>query len=131
KSNIGMVLAHQYLGQLKDIEQSVMANTAIKFAGGPTHDDATKLARIMGTTPEYIRMQPLLTFVGHVKGGVTAALAIPAGHMEEMEQMSDREWRQVQAEMRARYSFQPQPIAPAVAPAPAPTGADDTAPTDW
>jgi hypothetical protein len=41
KFNVGMVLAHQYLGQLDTkLQDAFAANTAIKFAGGVSNKDA-------------------------------------------------------------------------------------------
>ena len=111
KSKVGMVLAHQYLGQLGAIRESVMANTSIKFAGGVSHDDGTALAKAMNTTSEFIRSQPKLTFAAHLKGQGTVALSIPAGHMEDMERMEDSEWVQVRQEIRDRYAYEPKPYA--------------------
>lgn len=108
KSSIGLILSHQYLGQLKGIREAVMANTAVKFAGGISHDDAMVLAKAMSTTTEAIRSEPPLSFAAQVKGGPAASITIPLKHMEKMERMSDVAWEAVRAEMRERYATVPK-----------------------
>ena len=105
KSRVGMILAHQYLGQLGDIRESVMANTAVRFAGGVSHDDATTLAKAMHTSADTIRAQQPLSFAAHVKGQGTVSVAVPRGHMENLPRMSESDWCVVRGEMRERYAF--------------------------
>ncbi len=105
KSHVGMILAHQYLGQLGDIRESVMANTAVKFAGGVSHDDAVALAKAMHASVETIRAQRPLSFAAHVKGQGAVSVAVPRGHMEHLPHMGDADWYIVRDEMRERYAF--------------------------
>jgi hypothetical protein len=109
KSRIGLVLAHQYLGQLGTIRESVLANTAIKFAGGVSHEDAVVLAKAMHTTPEFIRAQPKLTFVAYTKGGGAVPVHIPAGFLERQDRMPDYLWEMVRDDIRARYAVVVEP----------------------
>jgi hypothetical protein len=49
KYNVGMVLAHQYLGQLEPkLQDAFAANTSVKFAGGVSNKDARALAPMLG-----------------------------------------------------------------------------------
>jgi hypothetical protein len=107
KFNIGMVLAHQYLGQLDPkLQEAFGANTAIKFAGGVSNKDARALAPMLGCTPEFIESQPKGSFAASVRGLTTTALPLrfPLGHMEDMERMSGAERQALQEEMRRRYA---------------------------
>lgn len=107
KFNIGMVLAHQYLGQLDPkLQEAFGANTAIKFAGGVSNKDARALASMLGCTPEFIEGQPKGSFAASVRGLTTTALPLrfPLGHMENMDRMSGSERTALQEEMRRRYA---------------------------
>lgn len=107
KFNIGMVLAHQYLGQLDPkLQEAFGANTAIKFAGGVSNKDARALAPMLGCSPEFIESQPKGTFAASVRGLTTTALPLrfPLGHMEDMPRMSRDERQALQEEMRRRYA---------------------------
>ncbi len=55
KYNVGMVLAHQYLGQLEPkLQEAFAANTSIKFAGGVSAKDARALAPMLNCEPGLI-----------------------------------------------------------------------------
>ena len=70
KYELGLVVAHQYLGQLpQQLQQSIASNTAIKMAGGVSADDARKLANQMHTEPYMIDTQPKGTFLAWARGG--------------------------------------------------------------
>lgn len=112
KANVGLILAHQELGDLGDLRGQVLTNTSIKFVGGASHADATALAKEMNTTAEFIREQPNLTFAAQVQRQHTVPLSIPYGTIENMEKMTDEEWQQVRDDIRQRYSFKPQPPKP-------------------
>ena len=107
KFNIGMVLAHQYLGQLDPkLQEAFGANTAIKFAGGVSNKDARSLAPMLGCTPEFIEAKPKGSFAASLRGLTKAALPLqfPLGHMEDMPRMSQRDRQALQEAMRHRYA---------------------------
>jgi hypothetical protein len=55
KYNVGLVLAHQHLGQFQQkLGETVMTNTAIKLVGGLSERDANALAKNMRTSPEFL-----------------------------------------------------------------------------
>jgi hypothetical protein len=55
KYQVGLTFAHQNLDQLgSKLRAAVMSNTAIKYAGGLSDDDATRLAKEMQCSPDYI-----------------------------------------------------------------------------
>lgn len=107
KYNVGMVLAHQYLGQLEPkLQEAFAANTAIKFAGGVSAKDARSLASMMYCSPELIEAQPKGCFAAHVRGQTTTALplAFPFGVMEAMPRMNAFARDELRARMRSRYA---------------------------
>ena len=107
KYNVGMVLAHQYLGQLEPkLQEAFAANTAIKFAGGVSAKDARALAPMLYCQPELIEAQPKGSFAAHVRGQTKSAvpLSFPFGHMEAMPCMEKGERAALQQRMRDRYA---------------------------
>ena len=54
QQNIGVVLAHQYLGQIDPpVLRALAANTSIKMASRLEGTDRTVMARDMNTTPDF------------------------------------------------------------------------------
>lgn len=107
KYRVGMVLAHQYLGQLEPkLQDAFAANTAIKFAGGVSNKDARALAPMFGCDPALIEAQPKLSFAAAIRGVTKGALPLefPAGHLEAMPQMDEYEWEVTLEAMRERYA---------------------------
>ena len=107
KYNVGMVLAHQYLGQLEPkLQEAFAANTAIKFAGGVSAKDARALAPMLYCSPELIEVQPKGSFAAHVRGQTKSAvpLAFSFGYMEAMPRMWKGERAALQQRMRDRYA---------------------------
>ena len=154
KYNVGMVLAHQYMGQLEaKLQDAIAANTSIKFAGGVSTKDARVLAPMMGCTPELIEMQSKGSFAAFVRGITKSAIPLkfPLGHMEELPQMNGSEFNALRALMRKKYAVHYSELerkAESTANAPSgqpkstqslkPTGpndgfqqSDDEAKTDW
>ncbi|MBI1181855.1 MAG: ATP-binding protein [Alphaproteobacteria bacterium] len=107
KYNVGMVLAHQYLGQLDPrLQEAFSANTSIKFAGGVSARDGRALAQMMGCDPAMIEGQPRLSFAASVRGITKGAvpLQFPYGHMEEMARMTDHERDGLRELTRRKYA---------------------------
>jgi hypothetical protein len=107
KYNVGMVLAHQYLGQLDPkLQEAFAANTAIKFAGGVSAKDARSLAPMLYCSPEFIEAQPKGSFAVHVRGQTKAAvpLSFSFGYLEDLPRMSKAERTALQRVMRDRYA---------------------------
>lgn len=142
KYNVGMVLAHQYLGQLEPkLQEAFAANTAIKFAGGVSAKDARALAPMMYCSPELIESQPKGSFAAHVRGQTKTAvpLTFPFGYMEAMPRMGKDERTALRQRMREQYAVHyselgetSEPPAPhsAPLPTPAPSGHIDTTPSE-
>lgn len=107
KYNVGMVLAHQYLGQLDaKLQEAFAANTAIKFAGGVSAKDARALAPMLYCQPDLIEAQQKGSFASFLRGVTGSALPLkfPFGHMENLERMNPEEMRLVRSRMRERYA---------------------------
>lgn len=107
KYKVGMILAHQYLGQLDTkLQDAFAANTTIKFAGGVSSKDASTLARQMNTDADTLERQPKLSFATFVKGSGqnTASLTIPYGVVENMATMSESDANILRDMMREKYA---------------------------
>ena len=107
KFNVGMVLAHQYLGQLDPkLQEAFAANTSIKFAGGVSARDARTLAPMLYCEPALIESQPKGSFAAHVRGVTKSALPLkfPFGHMESMDRMTAVESDALRQAMRKSYA---------------------------
>lgn len=118
KYNVGMVLAHQYLGQLEPkLQEAFGANTSIKFAGGVSNKDARSLAPMLGCEPAQIEAQPKGTFMASIRGVTKSVLPLrfPFGRMENGEQMTGGERAALQDAMRARYAVHHTALATSAA----------------
>lgn len=107
KYKVGMVLAHQYLGQLNTkLQDAFSANTTIKFAGGVSAKDARILAQQMGSTAEFLEQQPKLSFASFIKGTTSSAVSLqmPYGVLEAMDIMSKKEADKLRDLMREEYA---------------------------
>ena len=107
KYNVGMVLAHQFLGQLEPrLHEAVAANTSIKFAGGVSAKDARALSSDLRTDAGFIEAQRKLSFAAFVKGQTKRAISIDIepGQMERQPRMSHEDKAVLRDLMRARYA---------------------------
>lgn len=111
KFRVGMVLAHQYLGQLEaKLQEAFEANTSIKMAGGVSARDARALASQMNCDAELIQRQPKGSFAVFVRGLTQRAIpiAFPFFVLEQMPKASKAERDAVRDASRARYA---EPLA--------------------
>jgi hypothetical protein len=134
KQKVGMILAHQYLGQLEPrLLDAFAANTAIKFAGGVSAKDSRQLAQMLCTTPEFIEAQKKGSFAAFVRGqtGSAVPLSIPLGYMEEWERMSLVEQKQVRSRMRAIYATPVHEVEKPNEPEPPPAAGKDGYAAEW
>ncbi|GLQ35987.1 hypothetical protein GCM10007939_22710 [Amylibacter marinus] len=107
KYNVGMVLAHQYMGQLSSsLQEAFAANTSIKFAGGVSAKDARTLASQMYCEPSLIEAQVKGSFAAHIRGTTKQAvpLQFPFGFLEALQQMSADQRTALQEKMRRDYA---------------------------
>lgn len=107
KFRIGMVLAHQYLGQLEPkLQEAFEANTSIKMAGGVSARDARALAGQMSCEPDLIARQPKGTFATFVRGLTQRAvpIAFPFFVLEKREKASHEDMARIREINRERYA---------------------------
>lgn len=107
KYNVGMVLAHQYLGQLEPkLQEAFAANTAIKFAGGVSAKDARSFAPMLYTDPPFIEAQGKGSFAAHIRGVTKHAvpLSFPFGYLEDLPVMTSQDRAAQREVMRERYA---------------------------
>ena len=114
KFNLGLVMAHQYLGQLsRNLPASLMTNTTIKFAGGISDRDARALASEMRTTPEFLNAMTKdedgTNFAAFVRNHTPRALrvTVPFGTAEALDRMSDQGFDALLSASRSRLSSNP------------------------
>ncbi|MBO6540264.1 MAG: ATP-binding protein [Rhizobiaceae bacterium] len=107
KNRVGMILSHQYLGQLEPkLHEAISANTAIKFAGGVSSKDARALAGDLRTDAGMIENQDRLSFAAFINGVTKQAVSvrIEAGRMERAPRMDSDERRELRDLMREKYA---------------------------
>lgn len=107
KYKVGMVLAHQYLGQLAGgLEAAFDANTAIKLAGGVSARDARSLAGQMGADADLIARQPKGSFATYIRGLTERAvpMSFPFFTLENLPRTTAEECDAIRAWSRARYA---------------------------
>ncbi len=108
KYKIGMVLAHQYLGQLDyKLQEAIFANTSIKFAGGVSAKDARALAGEMRCDASFIERHDKLSFAAFIRGTTKNAisLSITPGTMEQLPHMNQEQLQHQRQIMRDRYAI--------------------------
>jgi hypothetical protein len=107
KYQVGMVLAHQYLGQLEaKLQEAFEANTSIKMAGGVSARDARALASQFNCDPDLILRQPKGSFATYVRGVTDRAIPIsfPFFVLENMPKATSDEIEAIRQQSRARYA---------------------------
>jgi hypothetical protein len=114
KFQVGMVIAHQHLGQFKnELRDTVTGNTTVKIAGGVSHDDARDFAKEMNCAREFIQSRrkheeadpPYTEFACYVKDYAKHAIAlkVPLLEMEGRPKMSPARRSSLIEANRARY----------------------------
>lgn len=114
KYNVGMILAHQYLGQLAPrLLESFSANTSIKFSGGVSDRDARAFANMMRCSNSFIEGQPKGSFAAFVRNVTPTAVTMkfPLGYLEKQERMTEEEWIGVRGYMRTMYAVPASELA--------------------
>lgn len=106
KYKVGMILAHQYLGQLDSkLQEAVFTNTSIRLAGGVSSKDARALASEMKTDASFIESQKKLSMATFVRGTTQhcVSIDIEPGQMERLAKLSKEEKRLQRDHMRKHY----------------------------
>jgi hypothetical protein len=107
KYRVGMVMAHQYLGQLSSgLSEAFEANTSIKLAGGVSARDARTLASQMHATPELIQQQPKGSFATYLRGLTDKAvpIAFPFFELENLPRTTKEERAAILQHSRDTYA---------------------------
>lgn len=107
KYRVGMVMAHQYLGQLSSgLAEAFEANTSIKLAGGVSARDARTLASQMHATPELIQQQPKGSFATYLRGLTDKAvpIAFPFFELENLPRTTKEERAAILQHSRDAYA---------------------------
>ncbi len=107
KYKVGMIMAHQFLGQLSNgLQEAFEANTSIKLAGGVSARDARALAGQMAADPNLIQQQPKGTFATFVRGLTERAVPIsfPFFVLEKMPKTSQEEREAIRDYSRNNYA---------------------------
>jgi hypothetical protein len=111
KYNVGLTLAHQNLTQFhKKLEQTVLASTSTKWAGGNSADDAFQLAKEMNCEKDFIRQlqkEPQCAhFAFYARNMMPSAveMLVPLGLMERQPRMKDEDYKELLAQNRKRIS---------------------------
>jgi Type IV secretion-system coupling protein DNA-binding domain len=110
KYNVGLVIAHQNLGQFtRALRDSVMASTAIKYAGGVSGADATALAREMKCDPDFLMAMQKGRGQSHfalfVRNITPEAVEqpVPFGTLERLPRQGTEEFKLLMSDNRQRY----------------------------
>ncbi len=114
KYKVGMVMAHQYLGQLSNgLQEAFEANTSIKLAGGVSARDARALGGQMAADPQMIQQQPKGTFATYIRGLTERAvpMSFPFFILENLPRATNDEIEAVRQQCRDAYA---EPWSPTV-----------------
>ena len=114
KYRVGIVMAHQYLGQLSNgLQEAFEANTSIKLAGGVSARDARTLASQMNANAELIQQQPKGTFATYLRGMTEKAVPIsfPFFELENLPRTTKEERAAILQHRRDTYAEPWQPKA--------------------
>ena len=107
KFNVGLILAHQYVGQLAPkLKESFTANTSIKFAGGVSDKETRTLSHMLRTTPEFIESQRKGSFAAFICNVIDRGLSVrfPFGYLEKFPRATKAEMAALSERIRARYA---------------------------
>ncbi|KYK43221.1 hypothetical protein A1D31_38305 [Bradyrhizobium liaoningense] len=107
QQNIGVVLAHQYLGQLEaSVLRALAANTSIKMVTRLDSADRSAMARDMNTTPDFIRDQPDYSFACFMRGETRSAISVrfPLNALKRFGSMTPAERSLVRDRNRTTYA---------------------------
>ena len=109
KRGLCMITACQEVNQLEraGIDKMINSLTSIKFAGGVSASDATKLAKEMDTDAETIRSVPELTFAAWLKHHGTGTYKVTPGVLEEQATQDEEYISTLKHNMLAEYHYYP------------------------
>jgi len=109
-SRVGIVLAHQRLGQLSEpVFNALMGSAAIKMSARVSEPRDTIFARSMGTSTDFVANQPAFTFATHISGITRTAGSFSPPHtdIKKMPKMSEEDEREMIEDVRDRFAIKP------------------------
>jgi hypothetical protein len=115
QQNIGVVLSHQFLGQLDaPVLRALAANTSIKMGALLEYPDDTAMARYMNTVPNFFRDLSIYSFAVFVRRVTPSAISMrfPFEALSRFETMNEAESNIVRQQNREMYSRRLEPDAP-------------------
>ncbi|MEL6753847.1 MAG: hypothetical protein AAFO57_07460 [Pseudomonadota bacterium] len=109
KRGLCMICAFHRLGQIGDDLTDMMRSlTSIKFAGGISNSDATKLAKEMRTDADTITGQPQLSFWAWFKGGEAGVYRVTPRALEDRIAGEPDDSATLKEMMVAEYHYEPE-----------------------
>jgi len=111
KRGLCMVRAFHMLGQLKELSDLMITLTSIKFAGGISASDASRLAKDMQTDGQTIMDVPPLSFWASFKGGEAGRYNVTPGLLEARIEADPEDIETLKRLMVDLY-HQPESVAP-------------------
>jgi hypothetical protein len=113
KAGVGLILAHHYLGQANsDLQSSLAASTAIKFACKPEAADTRSLAANMRTTPEFLLSRKAYNWAAYIRDVTPRAVSVALGKPPEIPELSESAYEAFLARNAARVSGGGDPVPP-------------------
>jgi hypothetical protein len=107
QQKVGVVLAHQYLGQIEaPVLRALAANTGIKMAARLEGADRSAMARDMSTVPDFIRDQKTGSFAVFVRDETPSAISMhfPLEALKRFSSMTPAERAIVRRRNREKYA---------------------------
>lgn len=112
KQRAAITLAHQHFGQMtNELRASVATNTATKYAGGLSAQDARSAAQDMRTNPDFLMQVERLHFACHIRNVLKSPTIVEAhiGRLEKEPQVSDPDLQAFRQRNKERLAVPPKP----------------------
>ena len=111
KRGLCMICAFHRLGQVPELEDMLKTLTSIKFAGGVSASDASKLSKELDTNAETIRAQPELSFWAWFRGHGNGVYRVTPGALEDIIAREPDDPETLKGMMIDEYHYTPdQPV---------------------
>jgi len=110
KQRAGITLAHQHFAQMTaELRASVAANTATKYAGGLSAQDARSAAQDMRTSADFLLAQERLSFACYIRNVTKTPTTVQAriGILGKEQQVTDEAYNAFRARNRQRLAAPP------------------------
>lgn len=121
KQRAGITLAHQHFGQMtSELRASVASNTATKYAGGLSAQDARSAAADMRTDADFLLAQERLSFGCYIRNVMKAPTTVQArvGTLAKEQQATEEAYQAFRTRNRERLAAPPPPPEESEVPAP-------------